>query len=113
MPGLIYCKIAFEHITSSTLSGCFFPTFPTRLELQSSDSLKYSSEVKLTHSQRSCECPISEGVQDQVGQGLGQPDLGIPSHGRGLELGDLWGPSQPKPFCDSVILWSACSHMLW
>lgn len=25
---------------------------------------------------------------------------GIPAHGRGLELGDAEGASQPKPFCD-------------
>lgn len=24
----------------------------------------------------------------------------IPAHGWGLERGDLWGPFQPKPFCD-------------
>jgi len=24
------------------------------------------------------------------------------THGRGLELGELWYPSQPKPFCDSM-----------
>lgn len=26
--------------------------------------------------QRSCGCPITEGVKGQVGQGPGQPDLG-------------------------------------
>jgi len=41
--------------------------------------------------QRSCECPISEGVQSHVGWGIGQSDLvgSNPSHGRGLELDDL------------------------
>jgi len=47
---------------------------------------------------------IPGGVQDQVGWGLGQPDLEVvgPACGRGLELDDPWGPFQPKPFCDSV-----------
>jgi len=27
-------------------------------------------------------------------------DYGNPAHGRELELGDLWGPFQPKPFYD-------------
>jgi len=51
------------------------------------------------------------GVRDQVGLGLGQPDLvldlvvGNPLHSRGLELDDLWGlPTQAIPqFYDSVI----------
>jgi len=35
--------------------------------------------------------------------GPGQPELvGQPAHGRGLELGGLRGPFQPKPFCDSM-----------
>jgi len=44
--------------------------------------------------QRGCGCPIPEGVQDQVGWGLGKPDLvpdvesGGPAFGRGLELDD-------------------------
>jgi len=39
------------------------------------------------------------------------PDLevGGPAYGRGLELGERWGPFQPKPFCDSLekINWGA------
>lgn len=31
---------------------------------------------------------------------------GIPAHGWGLELGGPRGLFQPKPFCDSIILWS-------
>lgn len=41
--------------------------------------------------QRGCGCPISGGVQSQVGCDPGQPDLmaGSPARGRGLELSDL------------------------
>jgi len=28
----------------------------------------------------------------------------VPAHGRGLELDDLLGPFQPKPFYDSMIV---------
>ena len=58
--------------------------------------------------QRACGCSIPGGVQDQVGWGPGQPGLisdmevGGPGCGRGLELGDSWGPFQPKPFYDST-----------
>ena len=43
-------------------------------------------------------CPIPGGTQGQVGWGPGQPELvgGSPAHGRGLELGDLQCPFQPK-----------------
>lgn len=36
---------------------------------------------------------------------MGQPGLvgGVPVHGRGLELDDLYGPFQCKPFCDSRV----------
>ena len=53
--------------------------------------------------QRSCGCPISGGIQ--VGWGTGQPELvgGSPAHDRGLELDDLQGSLQPKPFYGSVI----------
>ena len=39
--------------------------------------------------------------------GSWQPGLarGNPAHGEGLEQNDLWCPFQPKPFCDSMILW--------
>ena len=38
--------------------------------------------------------------------GCEQPGLegGVPSHSRGLELHDLKGPFQPKPFYDSMII---------
>ena len=54
--------------------------------------------------QRGCGCPNAGGVQGQVGWGPGQPGLvlnvevGCPACGGGLELGDPWGPFQPKPF---------------
>uniref|UniRef100_A0A8B9BHA3 Receptor-type tyrosine-protein phosphatase S n=1 Tax=Anser brachyrhynchus TaxID=132585 RepID=A0A8B9BHA3_9AVES len=37
---------------------------------------------------RSCGCPITGGVQEEVGQGPGQPDLvgGIPTHDRGDQI---------------------------
>jgi len=31
--------------------------------------------------------------------------VGDPAHSRGLELDEHCGPFQPRPFCDSVILW--------
>jgi len=52
--------------------------------------------------QRSCGCPLPGSVQGQVGQGVEHPGLvvGVPACGRGLELDDLQGPFQPKPFYD-------------
>ena len=52
--------------------------------------------------QRGCECTLSAGIQGQAGWVLEQPGLlgGIPVYSRGLELDDLKGPFQPKPFCD-------------
>ena len=53
---------------------------------------------------------ITGNVQDQVGWGPGQPglvpdlEIGGPACGRGLELADLWGLFQCKPFYDSMIL---------
>ena len=47
------------------------------------------------------DASIPEGVQDQIGGGPGQPDWvgGNPVYGRGrLELDNLSGPLQPKPF---------------
>jgi len=29
---------------------------------------------------------------------------GVPAYSRGLELGDLKGPFQPKPFYDSMVV---------
>ena len=40
--------------------------------------------------------------QGQAGRGSGQPGpvVGSPAHSRGLEPDNLWGPFQPRPFCD-------------
>ena len=50
--------------------------------------------------------PLSESFQGQAGWGFEQPGLvgGAPAYSRGLELGDLKGPFQPKPFYDSMIV---------
>lgn len=54
-------------------------------------------------------CSVSGGVQDKDGCRPGQPSLvpdwevGGSATGRGLELGDLWGPFQSKSFYDSMI----------
>lgn len=55
--------------------------------------------------QGGCGCPIPEGVQGQVSQGLEQPGRvkDVPAHGRTLELDGLKGPLQPKLFWDSLI----------
>ena len=55
--------------------------------------------------QGSCGCPLPGSVQGQVGWGFEQPGLveGVFACGGGLELDDLQGPSQPKPFYDSMI----------
>ena len=55
--------------------------------------------------QRGCGCSLPGSVQGQAGWGFEQPGLveGVPAHGRGLELDDLYGPFQPKPFYDSMI----------
>jgi len=61
-------------------------------------------------------CPIPGGTQGQVGCGPGQPDPvgGSPAHNRGLALGGLEGPFQPKPFCNSVIIFfSRISAFCW
>ena len=44
------------------------------------------------------------GIQGQAGWGCEQPGLqgGVPAFGKGLELGDLKGPFQPKPFYGSM-----------
>jgi len=56
-----------------------------------------SDETLEQTAQRSYEYPSPEGIQGQVGWDRGQPDLvvGKPAYNRKLE---------PKPFCDSVIL---------
>ena len=57
-----------------------------------------------TTSSRGCECPLPGNIQGQAGWGFEKPGLegGVPAYSRGLELGDLKGPSQPKPFYDSL-----------
>jgi len=56
--------------------------------------------------QGGCGCPIPGDIQGQAGCGSGQPGLvvGNPAHSRGLKLDGRWGPFQPRPFCDSMIL---------
>ena len=46
------------------------------------------------------------GVQGQAGWGFEQPGLegGVPAYSRGLELDDLKGPFQPKPFYDCIVI---------
>jgi len=47
--------------------------------------------------------PLSGSIQHQAGWGCEQPGLvgGVPAYSRGLELYDLKGPFQPKPFHES------------
>jgi len=49
------------------------------------------SEALAKAAQGGCGCPISGGIQGQVGWDPGQPDLvsGNRAHSRGLELYDL------------------------
>jgi len=50
---------------------------------------------------RGCGCPIPGSIQGQTGQGFEQAGLegGVPDYsGGGVELDDLKGPFQPKPF---------------
>ena len=51
------------------------------------------------------QCSHLGGVQGRVGWGFERPGLegGVPAYSRGLELDDLNGAFQPKPFYDSVI----------
>ena len=59
--------------------------------------------------QRGCECAVPGGVLGQVRWCPGQSALvlnlaaGNRACGRGLELDDLSGPFQPKPFYDSMM----------
>ena len=57
--------------------------------------------------QRGCGCPLPGGLQGQPGWGFEQPGLegGVPAYSRGLELRDLKGIFQPKPFYDFMIPW--------
>jgi len=50
--------------------------------------------------QQGCECLLPGSTQDQTGQGCEQPGLmgGVLIYSTGLELGDLKGLFQPKPF---------------
>jgi len=58
------------------------------------------------------DCHIPAGVQGQVEWSPGESDLvlvivvGNPARDRALELDDLWGPFQSKPFYD-VLEWAA------
>ena len=49
---------------------------------------------------RGCGWPRPVSIQGQVGWGCEQPGVegGIPDYSRGLELDELKGPFQPKPF---------------
>jgi len=80
--------------------------------------ISIQSEIKIPYgeggetleqvAQKSCECPLPEDVQGQDGWCVVQPRLegGVPAHSRGLELDDLKGPFQLKPFYDSMIVFS-------
>ena len=48
---------------------------------------------------------IPGGAQGQAGWGPRQPELGggWPCPKQGLGLGGLWGPFQPKLFCDVMV----------
>ena len=65
------------------------------------------SGCQQTCQQRGCGCPHPGSFQGEVEWGFEQRGLegGIPAYSRGLELPDLKGPFQPKPFNDSVILY--------
>jgi len=56
--------------------------------------------------QRGCGCPLHGGFQGQAGWSFEQSGLvgGAPAYSRGLELDDIEGPFQPKPFSDAMIL---------
>jgi len=56
--------------------------------------------------QRGCGCPLPGSIQCHAVWAFEQPGLegGIPAYSRGLELGDLQGLFQPKPFYDSMIV---------
>jgi len=54
--------------------------------------------------QGGCGCPLPGSTEGRAGWGCEQPGLegGVPAYSRGLELGDLKGPFQPKPFFNSM-----------
>ena len=61
--------------------------------------------------QRGCGWPVPGGVQGQVGWGRGQPGLvngevGGPAWQGGWRFMILEVPSNPRPFCDSVYIFS-------
>jgi len=66
------------------------PIYTYIIEISSSEMLTASNHMHNTNMLPSW---------GQAGQGPGQPNLvrGNPAHGRGLELDNLYGPSQPKP----------------
>ena len=80
--------------------------------------MRYSEEILYCEggatleqvTQWGCACPLPGGsIQGQAGWGCeqrgleGGGEISLPIAG-GLELDDLKGPFQPKPFCDSMIL---------
>ena len=62
------------------------------------------SAEALAQLSRSCGCPIPGGTEGQAGWGpwAGWAGGGQPCTWHGLGLGGLWGPFQPKPFCDPM-----------
>ena len=54
--------------------------------------------------QRGCECPFPGSIQGQAEWGCEQPGLvgDVPAYISGLQLDDLKGPFQPKPFYGSM-----------
>ena len=63
-----------------------------------------SGETLEQVAQRGCGWPLPGSIQGQAGWGFEQPGLvgGVPAYSRGLELDDLEGPLQPKPFYASM-----------
>jgi len=63
-----------------------------------------SGETVELVAQRGCGCPLPGSIQGQAGLGFEQPGLvgGVSACSRGMELDDLKGPFQPKPFYEEV-----------
>ena len=82
------------------------------MNLKSRALYQESGEVLEQAAQRGCGCPLPGSLQGQAGWGFEQPGLegGVPAYSRGLELGDLKGPFQPKPFYDSMIVLLHSQH---
>ena len=88
--------------------------FRPRTELNQQTQTRYQEAVIYCEcgetleqvAQKGCECPLPGSIQGQAGWDFEQPGLegGVPAYSRGLELHDLKGPFQPKPFYESVIL---------